>query len=83
MEWFEQGETKGKDIDLGVIESLNPDIRIVNPSELHESTLPTLNSNMHALQRVSSEGVLLLSTRHDTKTFCLVLINTQLTLNSR
>lgn len=32
VEWFEQGETKGKEIDLLLIEALNPDIRIVRPT---------------------------------------------------
>lgn len=38
VEWYEQGETKGKDIDLAVIESLNPDIKIVRPNDLNESS---------------------------------------------
>lgn len=33
VEWFERGETKGKEVDLVLIESLNPDLRIVKPSE--------------------------------------------------
>lgn len=31
VEWFEQGETKGKEVDLGAIESLNPDVMIYKP----------------------------------------------------
>lgn len=33
VEWFEQGETKGKEIDLLLIEALNPDIRIIRPTD--------------------------------------------------
>ncbi|XP_060515811.1 kinesin-like protein Klp10A isoform X2 [Cylas formicarius] len=33
VEWFEQGETKGKEIDMDAIESLNPDIIILKPGE--------------------------------------------------
>ncbi|XP_076261313.1 kinesin-like protein Klp10A isoform X2 [Rhynchophorus ferrugineus] len=33
VEWFEQGETKGKEIDMASIESLNPDIIILKPGE--------------------------------------------------
>lgn len=36
VEWFEQGETKGKEIDLLLIEALNPDIRIARPSNMTE-----------------------------------------------
>lgn len=34
VEWFEQGETKGKEIDLLLIEALNPDLRIARPSNM-------------------------------------------------
>nr|CAH7721854.1 unnamed protein product [Callosobruchus chinensis] len=33
VEWYEKGETKGKEIDLLTIESLNPDIIILKPGE--------------------------------------------------
>lgn len=33
MEWFEEGETKGKEIDMAAIESLNPDVTILKPGE--------------------------------------------------
>ncbi|CAH0562179.1 unnamed protein product [Brassicogethes aeneus] len=33
VEWFEQGETKGKEIDMSVIANLNPEILIPQPGE--------------------------------------------------
>ncbi|XP_057659456.1 kinesin-like protein Klp10A [Diorhabda carinulata] len=33
VEWFEQGETKGKEIDMAAIESLNPEIVILRQGE--------------------------------------------------
>ncbi|XP_050515665.1 kinesin-like protein Klp10A [Diabrotica virgifera virgifera] len=33
VEWFEQGETKGKEIDMAAIESLNPDVVILRQGE--------------------------------------------------
>ncbi|XP_050313741.1 kinesin-like protein Klp10A isoform X1 [Anthonomus grandis grandis] len=33
VEWFEQGETKGKEVDMDAIESLNPDVIILKPGE--------------------------------------------------
>lgn len=33
VEWFEQGETKGKEIDMAAIESLNPEVIILKPGE--------------------------------------------------
>nr|CAI5832186.1 unnamed protein product [Callosobruchus analis] len=33
VEWYEQGETKGKEIDLNTIGSLNPEIVIMKPGE--------------------------------------------------
>lgn len=33
VEWFEEGETKGKEIDMAAIESLNPDVTILKPGE--------------------------------------------------
>lgn len=58
VEWFEQGETKGKEIDMTVIEALNPDIRIVKPGDLeiivNESPISIPNrSPPHPLEKVS------------------------------
>lgn len=44
MEWFEQGETKGKEIDMAAIESLNPEVIILKPGE---------ELKLNKLQRVS------------------------------
>ncbi|XP_025831213.1 kinesin-like protein Klp10A isoform X3 [Agrilus planipennis] len=34
VEWFEQGETKGKEIDFNIIESLNPNVSITKPETI-------------------------------------------------
>lgn len=56
VEWFESGETKGKEIDMAVIESLNPDITILRPGEniTNRTTINTNNEQpeMIRLQRV-------------------------------
>lgn len=52
VEWFEQGETKGKEIDLALIETLNPDIKIVKPIIPMETHIPKVNSTRN-LSRVS------------------------------
>lgn len=36
VEWFEQGETKGKEVGLYLIEMLNPDIIIERPPDMNE-----------------------------------------------
>ncbi|XP_022901240.1 kinesin-like protein Klp10A isoform X7 [Onthophagus taurus] len=43
VEWYERGETKGKEVELAVIESLNPEIIIVQPVEkcLQQPMLPS------------------------------------------
>lgn len=54
VEWFEQGETKGKEVDMNSIESLNPDILILKPGErynMHERSL-TAQTEFNKLQRV-------------------------------
>lgn len=54
VEWFEQGETKGKEIDLTSIASLNPDILILKPGERYIQEPPPQNqTSSHQLQRVS------------------------------
>lgn len=56
VEWFEQGETKGKEVDMTAIESLNPDIIILKPGErynMHDRTL-TPQTEFNKLQRVSA-----------------------------
>ncbi|CAH1153616.1 unnamed protein product [Phaedon cochleariae] len=52
VEWFEQGETKGKEIDMTAIESLNPDIIILKPGEKYatERTI-TQQTDFNKLQR--------------------------------
>jgi hypothetical protein len=52
VEWFEQGETKGKEIDMTAIASLNPDIVILKPGEryIQEPTHQTQTSG-NKLQR--------------------------------
>lgn len=62
VEWFEQGETKGKEVDMAAIESLNPDILILKPGErynMHERTL-TSQTEFNKLQRVSFSSACLL-----------------------
>lgn len=49
VEWFEQGETKGKEIDLVLIESLNPDIKIVKPCPV-ETQIPKVNPTRNLLR---------------------------------
>lgn len=54
VEWFEQGETKGKEIDMVAITTLNPELIIVRPSErnnIQDNT--STQSNLKPLQRVS------------------------------
>lgn len=58
MEWFEQGETKGKEIDMASIESLNPEIIIPKPGEKYNiqerSNVPNNQQlEFNKLQRVS------------------------------
>ncbi|XP_031336179.1 kinesin-like protein KIF2A [Photinus pyralis] len=38
VEWFENGETKGKEVDMDAIESLNPDIALRRPCDLQPSS---------------------------------------------
>lgn len=55
VEWFEQGETKGKEIDMVAITTLNPELIIVRPSErniVQDNTSP--QSNLKPLQRVAT-----------------------------
>lgn len=53
VEWFEQGETKGKEIDISAIESLNPDLIILKPGERYIENPPALSqTSMNKLQRV-------------------------------
>lgn len=54
VEWFEQGETKGKEVDMATISSLNPDVIILKPGErcpVPERT-HTPQTEFHKLQRV-------------------------------
>ncbi|KAJ8918747.1 hypothetical protein NQ315_015067 [Exocentrus adspersus] len=54
VEWFEQGETKGKEIDMAAIESLNPEIIIPKPGEkfnLNERTVINNQTGFNKLQR--------------------------------
>lgn len=54
VEWFEQGETKGKEIDMAAITALNPFIRILRPGENYINEPPTINqTSLNQLQRVS------------------------------
>lgn len=54
VEWFEQGETKGKEIDMTAIASLNPDIVILKPGERYIQEPSLLNQTSgNKLQRVS------------------------------
>lgn len=53
VEWYEQGETKGKEIDLVAIEALNPEVIIVKPGERYIQPPSTLNqTSQNKLQRV-------------------------------
>lgn len=49
VEWYEQGETKGKEIEMAVIESLNPEVIILNPQDVQPQT------HHHQLQQVKIE----------------------------
>ncbi|KAF5294725.1 hypothetical protein FQA39_LY00209 [Lamprigera yunnana] len=49
VEWFENGETKGKEVDMPSVESLNPDIIIINPNDQQQ-----YQPQMHKLERDSS-----------------------------
>ncbi|KRT78849.1 Kinesin [Oryctes borbonicus] len=52
VEWFEQGETKGKEVDMAAIEALNPDVRILKPGESYIQEPPIMNqSSLNKLQR--------------------------------
>ncbi|GJQ80353.1 hypothetical protein Trydic_g262 [Trypoxylus dichotomus] len=52
VEWFEQGETKGKEVDMAAIEALNPDIRILKPGENYIHEPPILHqTSLNKLQR--------------------------------
>lgn len=54
VEWFEQGETKGKEIDFTSIASLNSEILILKPGERYIQEPPPQNqTSSHQLQRVS------------------------------
>lgn len=53
VEWFEQGETKGKEVDMIAIESLNPDVVILKP--VQENKVPD-SPKLNQLQRVSLLG---------------------------
>ena len=53
VEWFERGETKGKEIDMSVILSLNPDIIILKPEEKLFKEPPVVNPTVNKLQKVS------------------------------
>lgn len=56
VEWFEQGETKGKEVEMAAIESLNPDVIIPRPGERYIQEPPPVThlSPLNPLQRVSS-----------------------------
>lgn len=56
VEWFENGETKGKEVDMAAIESLNPDIVILNPNEQQHLIPP--QTQMNKLQRNPTKGSL-------------------------
>lgn len=51
VEWFEQGETKGKEIDITTIMSLNPELTIATPKQrcLHQDLSHPMP--MHKLER--------------------------------
>lgn len=54
VEWFEQGETKGKEIDMAAIESLNPDIIILRHGEkpaVQDRTITQAQAQFNKLQR--------------------------------
>lgn len=53
VEWCEQGETKGKEIDLTAIEALNPEVLIIKPGERYIQEPSSLNqTSLNKLQRV-------------------------------
>lgn len=77
VEWFEQGETKGKEIDLLLIEALNPDIRIIRPSENVAQQIELRYTEEPRIIDVSLFRLLLFSARHDVpKDKNYLLINT-------
>ncbi|XP_063929493.1 kinesin-like protein Klp10A isoform X2 [Zophobas morio] len=54
VEWFEQGETKGKEIDMTAIASLNPEIIILKPGEPSIQESQQNQPPSHNLQKDSS-----------------------------
>ncbi|XP_066255232.1 kinesin-like protein Klp10A isoform X1 [Euwallacea similis] len=52
VEWFEEGETKGKEVDMAAIESLNPDVIILKPGE--ELKLNKLDSSGYSEDEMSA-----------------------------
>lgn len=55
VEWFENNETKGKEVDMTTIQSLNPDVVIVKPTERYIQESAQVNqSPINNLQRVSN-----------------------------
>ncbi|KAK9890088.1 hypothetical protein WA026_008898 [Henosepilachna vigintioctopunctata] len=52
VEWFEGGETKGKEIDMVAITTLNPELIIVKPPERSTVEVSSTQSTLNQLQRV-------------------------------
>lgn len=50
VEWFEQGETKGKEIDMASIESLNPEVLILKPGEEYIKEPPSVLNQTSGLK---------------------------------
>ncbi|EFA11416.2 kinesin-like protein Klp10A isoform X2 [Tribolium castaneum] len=68
VEWFEQGETKGKEVDMTAITSLNPDIKIVKPGERYAqepTTIPQTQTSGNILQRNPTRQSVVPNVRHN------------------
>lgn len=65
VEWFEQGEIKGKEVDLLLIETLNPDVRIIRPSNNTNEHPEVRHMEVVRPIQVSWLRRLLFSTWHD------------------
>lgn len=79
VEWFEQGETKGKEIDLLLIEALNPDVRIIRPTDNATEQPELRQTEEPRIINVSLFHLLLFSTWYEAfvDKKCLLITNTQ------
>uniref|UniRef100_A0A1Y1MUK5 Kinesin-like protein n=1 Tax=Photinus pyralis TaxID=7054 RepID=A0A1Y1MUK5_PHOPY len=65
VEWFENGETKGKEVDMDSIESLNPEMTLLRPSDPEPSSSHS-QVEMNQLQRNPTKASLATITNKNT-----------------